>query len=236
MEARYLFPNDYMADPSANVFNGKLYIYPSHDWDSGEAFDDDGGHFQMKDYHVLSIEGDPMTAPVTDHGVILDVNEVPWAEKQMWDNDVVEKEGKYYLIFSAKDYNGVFHLGVAVADRPEGPFRPQPDPIRGSYSIDPCVFKDDDGEIYCYFGGIWGGQLQWYKDNKALKNEYLPSGKENPLPSRVARMTADVRQFAEPSRPVLVVDEAGEPLKADDPHRFFEASCMHKYQGRCCCC
>lgn len=221
-----------MADPSANVFNGKLYIYPSHDWDSGEAFDDDGGHFQMKDYHVLSIEGDPMKAPVTDHGVILDVNEVPWAEKQMWDNDVVEKDGKYYLIFSAKDYNGVFHLGVAVADRPEGPFRPQPDPIRGSYSIDPCVFKDDDGEIYCYFGGIWGGQLQWYKDNKALKNEYLPSGKENPLPSRVARMTADVRQFAEPSRPVLVVDEAGEPLKADDPHRFFEASWMHKYQGR----
>ena len=232
MEARYLFPNDYMADPSANVFNGKLYIYPSHDWDSGEAFDDDGGHFQMKDYHVLSIEGDPMTAPVTDHGVILDVNEVPWAVKQMWDNDVVEKDGKYYLIFSAKDYNGVFHLGVAVADRPEGPFRPQPDPIRGSYSIDPCVFKDDDGEIYCYFGGIWGGQLQWYKDNKALKNEYLPSGKENPLPSRVARMTADVLQFAEPSRPVLVVDEAGEPLKADDPHRFFEASWMHKYQGR----
>lgn len=232
MEARYLFPNDYMADPSANVFNGKLYIYPSHDWDSGEAFDDDGGHFQMKDYHVLSIEGDPMTAPVTDHGVILDVNEVPWAEKQMWDNDVVEKDGKYYLIFSAKDYNGVFHLGVAVADRPEGPFRPEPDPIRGSYSIDPCVFKDDDGEIYCYFGGIWGGQLQWYKDNKALKNEYLPSGKENPLPSRVARMTADVLQFAEPSRPVLVVDEAGEPLKADDPHRFFEASWMHKYQGR----
>lgn len=232
MEARYLFPNDYMADPSANVFNGKLYIYPSHDWDSGEAFDDDGGHFQMKDYHVLSIDGDPMTAPVTDHGVILDVNEVPWAEKQMWDNDVVEKDDKYYLIFSAKDYNGVFHLGVAVADRPEGPFRPQPDPIRGSYSIDPCVFKDDDGEIYCYFGGIWGGQLQWYKDNKALKNEYLPSGKENPLPSRVARMTADVRQFAEPSRPVLVVDEAGEPLKADDPHRFFEASWMHKYQGR----
>lgn len=232
MEARYLFPNDYMADPSANVFNGKLYIYPSHDWDSGEAFDDDGGHFQMKDYHVLSIDGDPMTALVTDHGVILDVNEVPWAEKQMWDNDVVEKDGKYYLIFSAKDYNGVFHLGVAVADRPEGPFRPEPDPVRGSYSIDPCVFKDDDGEIYCYFGGIWGGQLQWYKDNKALKNEYLPSGKENPLPSRVARMTADVLQFAEPSRPVLVVDEAGEPLKADDPHRFFEASWMHKYQGR----
>lgn len=226
---RYLFPQDYMADPSAHVFNDKIYIYPSHDWDSGAAFDDDGGHFQMKDYHVLSIEGDdPMSSPVKDHGVILDVKDVPWAEKQMWDNDVVEKNGKYYLIFSAKDYNGVFHLGVAVADRPVGPFVPNADPIRGSYSIDPCVFKDDDGQIYCYFGGIWGGQLQWYKDNKALKNEYLPEGNEDPLPSRVARMTEDVQQFAEAPRPLIIVDENGEKLKADDPHRFFEASWMHK--------
>lgn len=226
---RYLFPQDYMADPSAHVFNDKIYIYPSHDWDSGAAFDDDGGHFQMKDYHVLSIEGDdPMSSPVKDHGVILDVKDVPWAEKQMWDNDVVEKNGKYYLIFSAKDYNGVFHLGVAVADRPVGPFVPNADPIRGSYSIDPCVFKDDDGQIYCYFGGIWGGQLQWYKDNKALKNEYLPEGNEDPLPSRVARMTEDVQQFAEAPRPLIIVDEKGEKLKADDPHRFFEASWMHK--------
>lgn len=230
---RYLFPEDYMADPSANVFNDKLYIYPSHDRDSGEAFDDDGGHFQMKDYHVLSIEGeDPMSSPVKDHGVILDVADVAWAEKQMWDNDAVEKDGKYYLVFSAKDYNGVFRLGVAVADRPEGPFIADENPIRASYSIDPCVFKDDDGEIYCYFGGIWGGQLQWYKDNKALKNEYLPEGKENPLPSRVARMTADVRQFAEMPKPVIIIGNDGNPLPADDPHRFFEASWMHKYNGK----
>lgn len=230
---RYLFPEDYMADPSANVFNDKLYIYPSHDRDSGEAFDDDGGHFQMKDYHVLSIEGeDPMSSPVKDHGVILDVADVAWAEKQMWDNDAVEKDGKYYLVFSAKDYNGVFRLGVAVADRPEGPFIADENPIRASYSIDPCVFKDDDGEIYCYFGGIWGGQLQWYKDNKALKNEYLPEGKENPLPSRVARMTADVRQFAEMPKPVIIIGNDGKPLPADDPHRFFEASWMHKYNGK----
>ena len=46
---RYLFPQDYMADPSANVFNDRLYIYPSHDREGGVAFDDDGGHFQMKD-------------------------------------------------------------------------------------------------------------------------------------------------------------------------------------------
>ena len=128
--SRYLFPQDYMADPSAHVFNDKIYVYPSHDWDSGEAFDDDGGHFQMKDYHVLRIDGNPMEADVTDCGKILDVEDVPWAEKQMWDNDVVEVNGKYHLIFAAKDYNGVFRLGVAIADRPEGPFIPQPDPIQ----------------------------------------------------------------------------------------------------------
>ena len=230
-KARYLFPNDYMADPSANVFNGKLYIYPSHDWDSGAAFDDDGGHFQMKDYHVLSFE-DVENGEATDHGVILAVEDIPWAGRQLWDNDVVEKDGKYYLIFSLKDKNDVFHLGVAVADRPEGPFTPQPDPIRGSYSIDPCVFKDDDGSIYTYFGGIWGGQLQRYKDNKALGKEHLPEGDEPALPSRVAKMTDDMLQFAEEPRPVIIVDDNGEPLKANDPHRFFEASWMHKMNGK----
>lgn len=220
-----------MADPSANVFNGKLYIYPSHDWDSGAAFDDDGGHFEMKDYHVLSLD-DVEDGEVTDHGVILALDDIPWAGRQLWDNDVVEKDGKYYLIFSAKDKNDVFHLGVAVADRPEGPFKAQPDPIRGSYSIDPCVFKDDDGSVYTYFGGLWGGQLQRYKENKAMGKEYLPEGDENALPSRVAKMTDDMLQFAEEPRPVLVIDENGKPLRADDPHRFFEASWMHKVNGK----
>ncbi len=220
-----------MADPSANVFNGKLYIYPSHDWDSGAAFDDDGGHFEMKDYHVLSLD-DVENGEVTDHGVILALEDIPWAGRQLWDNDVVEKDGKYYLIFSAKDKNDVFHLGVAVADRPEGPFKAQPDPIRGSYSIDPCVFKDDDGSVYTYFGGLWGGQLQRYKENKAMGKEYLPEGDENALPSRVAKMTDDMLQFAEEPRPVLVIDENGKPLRADDPHRFFEASWMHKVNGK----
>ncbi len=231
MKARYLFPKDYMADPSAHVFGDKLYIYPSHDWDSGETFDDDGGHFQMKDYHVLSLE-DVMNGEVTDHGMAMSVEDVPWAEKQTWDNDVVERDGKYYLLFCAKDYTGIFRLGIAIADRPEGPFKPQPDPIRGSYSIDPCVFKDDDGKVYAYFGGIWGGQLQWYKDNKMLKCEYLPEGKEPALPSRVARMTDDLLQFASAPKAVLVIDDNGQPLTADDPHRFFEASWMHKYKGK----
>ena len=66
-QPRYLFPSDYMADPSANVFNDRLYIYPSHDWDSGAAEDDDGGHFEMKDYHVLSLD-DVEKGEVTEIG------------------------------------------------------------------------------------------------------------------------------------------------------------------------
>ena len=245
-EPRYLFPNDYMADPSANVFNDRLYIYPSHDRDSGEAFDDDGGHFQMRDYHVLSLD-DVANGEITDHGVILDVDQVEWAEKQMWDNDVIEKNGKYYLVFSAKDYNGVFHLGVAVADKPEGPFIPEPYPIRGSFSIDPCLFKDDDGTIYCYYGGLWGGQLQWYGlTPQASANEegvvmgpapdkktpmFLPA--DSPaVPSLMAKMSNDMLQFAEAPHPVVILDENGEPLKAGDPNRFFEASWMHKHNGK----
>ncbi len=251
---RYLFPSDYMADPSANVFNGRLYVYPSHDREAGAAFDDDGGHFQMRDYHVLSF-GDIENDEATDHGVILDVDQVKWAEKQMWDNDVVEKNGKYYLVFSAKGYDGVFHLGVAVADKPEGPFIPQEAPIRGSFSIDPCVFKDDDGEIYCYFGGLWGGQLQWwrplpnglapvigkYGDQNGLidlgaapdhQGELFTTADAPAINSGVVRMSSDVLQFAEAPRAVVILDKDGKPMRAGDPHRFFEASWMHKYNGK----
>ena len=228
---KYLFPQDFMADPAAHVFGNRLYIYPSHDRNGGAAQDDDGSHFDMRDYHVLSLD-DVESGIVIDHGNILDLDDIPWAGRQLWDNDVVELGGRYYMVFCVKDQCGIFRLGVAVSDRPEGPFVPQPDPIRGSYSIDPCLFKDNDGSIYCYFGGIWGGQLQWYHDNVMQERDYLPKGTERPIPSRVVRMTGDMLQFAEAPRPVLIIDDRGEVLPAESPYRFFEASWMHKYQGR----
>lgn len=232
MTSRYLFPDDYMADPSVHVFNDRLYIYPSHDRESGIPENDNGDHFDMRDYHVLSTT-DPMHGEIVDHGVVLSVDDIPWAGRQLWDCDVQERNGKYYMYFPLKDQNDIFRFGVAVADRPEGPFIPQPDPIRGSYSIDVAVLHDDaDDEFYFYFGGIWGGQLQRYRDNKALESAYLPQGSEPAIPPRVARLSADMLQFAEAPRPILIVDDQGQPLTADNPHRFFEASWMHKYQGR----
>jgi len=232
METRYLVPGDYMADPAVHVFNGKVFIYPSHDWESGVAENDNGDHFNMKDYHVFSMD-DVEKGAVTDHGVVLDVKDIPWAGRQLWDSDVACKNGKYYLYFSLKDKNDIFRIGVAVADKPEGPFIPQGDPIRGSYSIDPCVLEDN-GEYFMYFGGLWGGQLQRYKDNKALENgATFPADNEPALCSRVVKLSADMLQFAEEPRPVVILDKDGKPVtQGDNKRRFFEASWMHKYNGK----
>ena len=95
----------YTADPSAHVFGDKIYIYPSHDIDTGDAFDDLGSHFAMEDYHVFSMNN--INDSVTDHGMALHVDDVKWAERQMWAPDANEKDGKFYLFFPAKDYDGI---------------------------------------------------------------------------------------------------------------------------------
>src|SRR6476661_5827134 len=85
----------YTADPSAHVFEGKIYIYPSHDIDAGVPSNDEGDHFCMRDYHVFRMDS-PDTVAV-DCGVALDVKDVPWADRQMWAPDAAYKDGKYYL-------------------------------------------------------------------------------------------------------------------------------------------
>ena len=225
----------YTADPSAHVFNGKIYIYPSHDVEADVPQDDEGGHFQMRDYHVFSM--DKMGGKVTDHGVALDVKDVPWAEKQMWAPDAAYKNGTYFLYFPAKDKEGVFRIGVATSKSPAGPFKPEAKPIEGSYSIDPAVFTDTDGKTYMYLGGIWGGQLQrWHTGtyNKSLMTD-LGKGHENEpaLSAKVAVMKNDMLSFAEPLRDVQIVDEQGKHLLASDTSkRFFEGAWMHKFNGK----
>ena len=158
-----LLTHIYTADPSAHVFNGKIYIYPSHDIESGAKEDDEGGHFDMKDFHVISM--DSPTSKAKDNGVALDIKDVAWAGRQMWAPDAALKNGTYYLYFPVKDKQDIFRIGVATSKKPIGPFVAEKEPMKGSYSIDPAVFKDKDGSYYMYFGGIWGGQLQRWKDN-----------------------------------------------------------------------
>jgi hypothetical protein len=239
MEPKPLVTHIYTADPSAHVFNGKLYIYPSHDRETDIQFNDNGDQYDMVDYHVLSLESPG--GPVTDHGVALAQADVPWVSKQLWAPDAAFKNGKYYLFFPARDKDGIFRIGVAASAVPEGPFTPEPEPIKGSYSIDPAVFVNDDGESYLYFGGLWGGQLQCFSDpsdatsfDASLSGPQEPSGAGIPaLSPRVARLSNDMLSFASPVQPLSIVDEAGRPILADDhARRFFEAAWMHKYDGK----
>jgi len=181
----------------------------------------------------------PEDKTAVDHGIALHVKEIPWASKQLWAPDAAEKDGKFYLFFPAKGHDGIFRIGVAVSDAPTGPFIPQPEPIKNSFSIDPAVFKDDDGTYYMYFGGIWGGQLQRWR-NGTFNGEqpespvaFLPEAKEPALCAKVAKLSDDLLEFAEAPKDLVIVDDEGKPLlQGDTERRFFEASWMHKHDGK----
>jgi beta-xylosidase len=163
----------YTADPSAHVFEDKIYIYPSHDLDHDGEDNDDGDQYKMEDYHILSM--DDVDAPCVDHGEALHMKDVQWVSGQMWAPDAAFKNGKYYLYFPARDKNGIFRIGVATSDRPEGPFKAEESFILGSFSIDPAVLVDDDDKAYIYFGGLWGGQLESWMTNNFTKDFVEPA-------------------------------------------------------------
>lgn len=221
----------YTADPSAHVFNNRIYIYASHDSAMGTPENDFGDHFDMVDYHVLSM--DSIGGTVTDHGVSLDKRNVAWGGRQLWAPDAAFANGTYYLYFPLKDKNDIFRIGVATGAKPEGPFTPEPEPMKGSFSIDPAVFKDDDGSFYMYWGGIWGGQLQKWQGNKYDSSVQLKQTFDPAVLPRVAKLDKSMKQFAESPREIKIIDKEGKLFGAKDTDkRFFEASWLHKYNGK----
>jgi len=229
-----LVRDHFIADPSAHVFDGRIYVYGSHDVDEPPRDSEPGRGFVMRDYRVLSM--DRIGGPVTVHAPGLRLEDVPWASMQLWAPDATQRDGRYYLYFPAKDADGIFRIGVATGDRPEGPFTAQPEPIAGSYSIDPAVFVDDDGARYLYFGGIHGGQLQRWVSGRydpAMGITDLQQPDAPALMPRVARLSDDLLAFAETPREVLLVDDTGAPLLGGDlDRRFFEAAWVHRHAGR----
>ena len=152
--------DQFSADPTARVFNNKVYLYPSHDImpPAGQRQD----WFCMEDYHVFSSEN---LTDWTDHGVIVTQNKVPWVRPDsysMWAPDCIERNGKYYFYFPAGAEGRGFGVGVAIADNPEGPFVPEPEPIKGINGIDPCVLQASDGNAYIFWGA---GRCAKLKDN-----------------------------------------------------------------------
>ena len=187
-----IITGQFTADPTARVFEGKLYMYPSHDIPSVITHHDGSAWFSMPDYHVFSSED---LTTWTDHGVILRQEDVPWGKPDayaMWAPDCVQKDGKYYFYFPDAPAEGWgFGIGVAVADKPYGPFVPEAEPIKGVMGIDPCVLVDEDGKSYIYWSGM-GLNGCMLKDNMleldgepVRLDETLPEGfKEGPFAFR----------------------------------------------------
>jgi len=162
-----LILDQFTADPSARVFERKVYVYPSHDIPCQEGHGFIG--FCMADYHVFSSEN---LTDWEDHGIIVSQENVDWVHAtsySMWAPDCIFRDGKYYFYFPAVGRDTVRHrgmrIGVAISDTPYGPFHPEPEPISGIFGIDPNVFIDHDGQAYIYWAGrgqLLGARL---KDN-----------------------------------------------------------------------
>lgn len=142
-----VFEGNY-ADPEAIIYNNTYWIYPTFSAPYEEQIKFDA--FSSKDL-----------VHWTKHPSILDNMEVKWAKKAMWAPSVIENNGKYYFFFAANDVHPgeIGGIGVAVADKPQGPYKDllgKPlisDNINGAQPIDQFVFKDQDGSFYMYYGG-----------------------------------------------------------------------------------
>lgn len=138
-----LFPGQY-ADPEIHVFDGRYWVYPTI-----SALYEEQTRFEAWSSADL--------VEWRNEGTILDFKDVPWStNRAAWAPTAAARNGKYYLVFSAGDGAG---LGVAVADKPGGPFvDPLGHPLvreyhHGAQPIDAHLFQDDDGTPYLYWGG-----------------------------------------------------------------------------------
>ena len=207
--------DQFTADPTAKVFNGKVYLFPSHDI---PAPDDYGRKdwFCMADYHTFSSEN---LTEWTDHGVIIDQKNVEWGNPKgysMWAPDCVEKNGKYYFYFpnavkSLPGQRGGFGIGIATADHPEGPYTILPKPIQGAMGIDPCVLLASDGQAYLYWGG---GGLRGAK----LKDNLTELSDDNPV---------EIRKFGERE-----IKQIGVAVDAGLPEGFKEGTYVFERNGK----
>lgn len=181
----------YTADPAARVFNGRVYVITSHDQDNATDYS------SLVDYNLIS--SDDMVN-WQDHGIVFNVRkDTQWA-KLAYAPDWVFKDNKYFLFFP----DGADAIGVAVADKPEGPYKdylgkplidrktPNADV---KWLFDPGVFVDDDGRAYVYFGGGGG-----------------------PGNARVIEVSGDFKSVKGPA------------ITIEPPH-FFEAPYVHKRNG-----
>ena len=160
------------ADPEGAVYDGEYWVFPTLSDQYGEAAPVDENALTPR--QKLAINKSYLKQTYFDafsskdlitwkkHSRILDVKDVSWAEFALWAPATIHANGKYYLFFGANDIQSDKEsggIGVAVADRPEGPYmdalgKPLISQFHnGAQPIDQFVFRDDDGQYYMYYGG-----------------------------------------------------------------------------------
>lgn len=180
-----VFPGWY-ADPEGIVIGKEVWIYPTlsrlYGADKEKYKADlerktDAGNPEYNLQTHLDAFSSPDLVNWTKHNEVLHIRDVKWADYALWAPAIVKKGDKYYLYFGANDIQNNERLGgigVAVSDRPEGPFKdalgkPLIDKIiNGAQPIDQYVFLDDDGQYYMYYGG-------WRHCNVVKLNDDLTS-------------------------------------------------------------
>ena len=157
-------------DPAPMVYNDTVFLFTDHD-------EDDAQYFKMKDWQLYSTTD---MVNWTYRGTPISTKTFQWAKQgdNAWAAQAIQRNGKWYWYICAEDTIKKLHgIGVAVADRPEGPYT---DPIKkplvpGSFGfIDPSVFIDDDGQAYLFWGnnGLWYVKLN--NNMISLNSEVMP--------------------------------------------------------------
>lgn len=161
-----IIQTNYTADPAPMVYNGKLYLYTTHD-------EDGSTWFTMNDWRLYTTED---MVNWTDHGVVLAYSDFSWGKINAWAPQCIERNGKFYMYVPLTDRNNQGAIGVAVADSPYGPFRdPLDKPLvrSGHGDIDPTVFIDDDGQAYLYWGNPKCYYVKLNEDMISYKGEII---------------------------------------------------------------
>jgi arabinoxylan arabinofuranohydrolase len=150
---------NYTADPAPMVYDGRLYLYTSHDEDNTVD-----NFYTMKDWRLYSTVD---MVNWTDHGSPAGGKTFSWFTDNAWAVQGVPRNGKFYLFVPLNNNSGA-KIGVGVSSSPAGPFM---DPLgkalaqQGKGDIDPTVFIDDDGQAYMYWGNA---SLRYVKLNSDM--------------------------------------------------------------------
>lgn len=146
-------------DPAPMVYNGRVYMYTGDDI-PGYNF------YYMTKWRVHSSTD---MVNWTDHGSPISLESFVWAKDRAWASQCIERNGKFYWYICAQTVQNNMSIGVAVADKPTGPFKDalgKPLITTGTWAnIDPTAYIDDDGQAYLYWGN---GSLFYVKLNKDM--------------------------------------------------------------------